>query len=675
MTKETFIDTQFIPDTNNQVDKSFSSEQALLCGEDIEHDTYCEDLDAANTQGSDPGDPYFAILSSENMDFLKEQPHYFTPSKDSTENVCKVQNFSLSNDGIPPSRRPCAHSPAKYSKPGLPFRRPSGRRKMKLPPPSLTSKEEVDNSNAPKSGFSNFFKTGVLKYKAAKQTFSSFSAILDRPSVPEDIADIPFNLNPIDFCSVLGDDSSSATSTDESSVESIGSSFENCSDVSLDESISDDSVESTSGLSVLEIFEDSKVSLHLISFLSSGERKKMRYSLGISERNKDPANEGKPRSILKSWLVEGRKCEIVSTKSFRRDQLDTGPYFSPDELIVKEVLTHMIEFVCDSGQQTEQEIVFKSIPAEPTSLIPRLPLEMFEKCLVQQTVKENIKSKQDYEGYKVFVGKLCVSVLSMCKSRDQFSMFQDGVNISSWKSGIFKRKKLRFGKKCLGNEKKTKPMDRAALCGHLFVLKLLKSEGFHCSSDAIDFAAEGGHLTAVEWLNSNTNAGCTSEAMDRAAQNGHIEVLKFLHENRSEGCTENALDFAAQNGYIDIVHWLHQNRDEGCSFQALDLAAMNGHLNVVEWFAPYWSEGFQVDSAMDLAAYGGHLPVLEWMYEASGITCTHRGEQWAESRRHTDVIKWLRKMVISDHEEVQIVEDYFGTGETVHFDEISVPET
>ena len=32
------------------------------------------------------------------------------------------------------------------------------------------------------------------------------------------------------------------------------------------------------------------------------------------------------------------------------------------------------------------------------------------------------------------------------------------------------------------------------------------------------------------------------EAMDRAAENGHIEIVKWLHINRKEGCTKNVMD-------------------------------------------------------------------------------------------------------------------------------------
>ncbi|OWZ01814.1 hypothetical protein PHMEG_00026734 [Phytophthora megakarya] len=46
------------------------------------------------------------------------------------------------------------------------------------------------------------------------------------------------------------------------------------------------------------------------------------------------------------------------------------------------------------------------------------------------------------------------------------------------------------------------------------------------------------------------------EAMNSAAESGHLNVVKFLHENRREGCTETlserAIERAAGGGYLPI---------------------------------------------------------------------------------------------------------------------------
>ncbi len=137
----------------------------------------------------------------------------------------------------------------------------------------------------------------------------------------------------------------------------------------------------------------------------------------------------------------------------------------------------------------------------------------------------------------------------------------------------------------------------------------------------------------VAWLHWNRNEGCTYEAMDRAAQNGHLKVVQFLHTHRREGtfiyiyisilrldillalllftrpmnrcvlyivycnhnhtlmdgvaiflgCTHLAIDRAAGNGYLATVQWLVENRDEGFTEAALEQAEQYGYHNVTQY--------------------------------------------------------------------------------------------
>ena len=45
----------------------------------------------------------------------------------------------------------------------------------------------------------------------------------------------------------------------------------------------------------------------------------------------------------------------------------------------------------------------------------------------------------------------------------------------------------------------------------------------------------------------------------------------------------DAMNWAAENGHLDIVQWLHTNRNEGCTKYAMDVALSNGHLDVLQW--------------------------------------------------------------------------------------------
>lgn len=156
----------------------------------------------------------------------------------------------------------------------------------------------------------------------------------------------------------------------------------------------------------------------------------------------------------------------------------------------------------------------------------------------------------------------------------------------------------------------------AALAGHAHLVKRLSArhpEPFDgCCQEAMDSAAEFGHLEIVQWLHENREEGCTSDAMDMAASNGHLHVVRWLHENRSEGCTTSAMDFAAQNGHLHVLQWLHENRTEGCTHSAMDNAATSGHLYVMQWLHIHRKEGCS-KSALVNACYGGHYNIALWL--------------------------------------------------------------
>ncbi len=77
------------------------------------------------------------------------------------------------------------------------------------------------------------------------------------------------------------------------------------------------------------------------------------------------------------------------------------------------------------------------------------------------------------------------------------------------------------------------------------------------------------------WSNgfTRTDKGCTTDAMDWAAEYGHLDVVRYLHEKRQEGCTTDAMDWAAGNGHLDVIKWLHENRHEGCTTKAMNWAS------------------------------------------------------------------------------------------------------
>lgn len=156
----------------------------------------------------------------------------------------------------------------------------------------------------------------------------------------------------------------------------------------------------------------------------------------------------------------------------------------------------------------------------------------------------------------------------------------------------------------------------AALAGHAHLVRRLSARhprSFDaCCEEAMDSAAEFGHLAVVQWLHEHRSEGCTTDAMDMAACNGHLDVVQWLHANRREGCTTNAMDFAAQNGHLHVLQWLHEHRREGCTRSAMDNAATSGHLHVMQWLHIHRHEGCS-KSALANACFAGHYNVALWL--------------------------------------------------------------
>ncbi|GAB9466062.1 Intraflagellar transport protein 88 [Globisporangium polare] len=158
-------------------------------------------------------------------------------------------------------------------------------------------------------------------------------------------------------------------------------------------------------------------------------------------------------------------------------------------------------------------------------------------------------------------------------------------------------------------------MDAAAECGHLETVQWLhlnRSEG--CTADAMDLAAANGHLDVVQWLHAHRSESCTSEAMNLAAASGHLRVVRWLHCHRHEGCSTDAMDLAASSGHLEVVKWLHTHRDEGCTHQALVNASHNGHDSVVKWLVQFRREGDILD-AIEAAAQRGNAELVQWLLE------------------------------------------------------------
>lgn len=228
----------------------------------------------------------------------------------------------------------------------------------------------------------------------------------------------------------------------------------------------------------------------------------------------------------------------------------------------------------------------------------------------------------------------------------------------------------------------------------------------------MDFAARGGHLEVVQFLQQHRIEGASQRAMDMAAQEGHEHVVRWLFANRSDGCTRLAFDCAAGNGHLTIAQFLAANYDIGFSAAAVELAARGGHLDVLTWLLQYnpqlfadalgrsiaptvppgqairfvivnaahysngtdtkseaidlairyghvavaaWllTQGFQPSrSAFDWAARNGELEMLIWLHEKVHLSPTKYAVDWAVMSDHIHVIDWMLHAGITSKETV-----------------------
>lgn len=102
-------------------------------------------------------------------------------------------------------------------------------------------------------------------------------------------------------------------------------------------------------------------------------------------------------------------------------------------------------------------------------------------------------------------------------------------------------------------------MDEAAWLHNLVALDYLKGLGRKPTVNAMDWAAEQGHMEVLEWLKKHFgHIGCSEYAMSNAAEFGRLDVLNWLKDNYGHiGPTSHAMHRALQKGRLKCMKWLH----------------------------------------------------------------------------------------------------------------------
>lgn len=119
----------------------------------------------------------------------------------------------------------------------------------------------------------------------------------------------------------------------------------------------------------------------------------------------------------------------------------------------------------------------------------------------------------------------------------------------------------------------------AANAGLLGLLQTYRAmTGLPPPNESCDYAALGGHLEVLKWLQ---GIGCTfnSNTCANAAEGGKLEVLKWLHEQNTDWDAITCYA-AAERGHLEVLQWAIEN---GCEWDMDEYASFGGRPDVLKW--------------------------------------------------------------------------------------------
>ena len=98
-------------------------------------------------------------------------------------------------------------------------------------------------------------------------------------------------------------------------------------------------------------------------------------------------------------------------------------------------------------------------------------------------------------------------------------------------------------------------------------------------------AAEGGHVSVLQWCQDNGCLSLHKDTCNHAAMRGRLNVLKWCREHGSP-CNEYTCAYAAMGGHVEILEWCVAN---DCPWD-MDLCLEVGkhHPHIAEWIDEYY---------------------------------------------------------------------------------------
>ena len=133
------------------------------------------------------------------------------------------------------------------------------------------------------------------------------------------------------------------------------------------------------------------------------------------------------------------------------------------------------------------------------------------------------------------------------------------------------------------NKISEKTLNIAIINGHINIIKWLYNNNYNFKFCNLSFnlACNFGYFEIIKYLYSKDKKIDKYDTIYYACVSGHLNIVKFLYSN-GFNCTSKAIDFAAFNGHLDIIKYLHKNNIQ-CSLFALYWAICYNHFNVLQY--------------------------------------------------------------------------------------------
>ncbi|ETL95245.1 hypothetical protein L917_06924 [Phytophthora nicotianae] len=243
----------------------------------------------------------------------------------------------------------------------------------------------------------------------------------------------------------------------------------------------------------------------------------------------------------------------------------------------------------------------------------------------------------------------------------------------------------------LGNRCTRRGLERAALNGHLNVVKWLNNSRYYeiRTFQSLENAIAGGHLEIVQYVMHTVEVAYTSwtqAALTAAVTYGQRRILQWLHDRASAEAAlynrrfrfeidTNQLYRVAKEGHLDVLQWLHEHKYPVHCRRAHVVrgAAAGGHKVIIEWMEQTFEsltrqrhrirvdgaaafgdlqfvqwlhyQGYRFTAhAMDDAAAGGFLPIVRWLHgNVEGSKCTVAAMNRAAANGYLDVVEFLHQ--------------------------------